>query len=72
MNSRRLGLACGLTYHLLEWEHPGTTTFVLVHGFTDLGYGWLDVAERLAPHGHVIAPDLRGHGDSDWIGPGGY
>jgi len=20
----------------------------------------------------VIAPDLRGHGDSDWIGPGGY
>jgi pimeloyl-ACP methyl ester carboxylesterase len=70
--SRRLGLACGLTYHLLEWEHPATTTFVLVHGFTDLGFGWIDVAERLAPHGHVIAPDLRGHGDSDWIGPGGY
>ena len=24
------------------------------------------------PHGRVIAPDLRGHGDSDWIGAGGY
>ena len=32
----------------------------------------LAVAERLAPHGLVIAPDLRGHGDSDQVGPGGY
>jgi len=55
-----------------EWDGPGDTTFVLVHGFTDLGFGWCEVAPRLAPHGHVIAPDLRGHGNSDWIGPGGY
>src|SRR5205085_5967544 len=26
----------------------------------------------LAQRYHVIAPDLRGHGDSDWIGRGGY
>ena len=45
---------------------------MLVHGFTDLGAGWCEVAPLLAEHGHVIAPDLRGHGDSDWIGPGGY
>ncbi len=38
----------------------------------DLAYGWRRVAERLAPHAHVIAVDLRGHGDSGWIGPGGY
>jgi pimeloyl-ACP methyl ester carboxylesterase len=38
-----------------------------------MGYGcWVQVAERLAHHGHVIAPDLRGHGDSDWISGGGY
>lgn len=43
-----------------------------MHGFTDLGAGWCEVAPTLAPHGQVIAPDLRGHGDSDWIGPGGY
>lgn len=30
------------------------------------------MAERLAEHGHVLAPDLRGHGDSEWIGAGGY
>ena len=72
MRSRRIALATGLTYNVLEWEHPGDLTYVLVHGFSDLGYGWLPVAERLAAHAHVLAPDLRGHGDSDWIGPGGY
>ncbi len=74
MKSRRLPLSNGLTYHLLEWEHRliAAPTFVLVHGFTDLAFGWIEVAERLAVHGHVIAPDLRGHGDSDWIGAGGY
>jgi pimeloyl-ACP methyl ester carboxylesterase len=45
---------------------------VLVHGFLDLAYGWREVAERLAEHAHVLAPDLRGHGDTDWIGAGGY
>jgi pimeloyl-ACP methyl ester carboxylesterase len=71
MNARKLSLATGLTYNVLEWDGPGDLTFVLVHGFADLGYTWNEVAERLAPHGHVIAPDLRGHGDSDWI-TGGY
>jgi pimeloyl-ACP methyl ester carboxylesterase len=45
---------------------------VLVHGFLDLGFGWHEVGDRLAKHAHVIAPDMRGHGDSDWIGAGGY
>jgi pimeloyl-ACP methyl ester carboxylesterase len=45
---------------------------VLVHGFLDLGYTWHEIAERLASRAHVIAPDMRGHGDSDWVGPGGY
>ena len=57
---------------MLEWDGPGTTTFVLVHGFLDLAFGWHEVAPLLAAHAHVIAIDLRGHGDSDWIGPGGY
>ena len=72
--SHTLTLASGLAYHCLEWGagHPGDTTFVLVHGFTDLGAAWEPVATRLAAHGHVIAPDLRGHGDSGWIGAGGY
>jgi len=70
--SRTLELVTGLRYHVEAWDGPGDTTFVLVHGFTDLGAGWCEVAPRLAEHGHVIAPDLRGHGDSAWIGAGGY
>jgi len=70
VRSRKVSLATGLAYHVLEWDAPGELTFVLVHGFTDLAHGWAQVAERLGAH--VIAPDLRGHGDSDWIGPGGY
>jgi pimeloyl-ACP methyl ester carboxylesterase len=74
MQSRTLLLATGLNYHVLEWsaDAAGDLSFVLVHGFSDLGYAWHEVAERLAPHGHVIAPDLRGHGDSDRVGAGGY
>lgn len=71
--SRYLALSTGLTYHVLEWPHPESrTTVVLVHGFLDLAWGWRWVAEHLARDYHVIAPDLRGHGDSDWIGSGGY
>jgi pimeloyl-ACP methyl ester carboxylesterase len=72
MQARRIPLATGLTYNVLEWDGPGDLTFVLVHGFSDLAYAWHEVAALLAPHGHVIAPDMRGHGDSDWISGGGY
>lgn len=74
MKSRWIGLSNGLTYHVLEWAGPpqSTTTFVLVHGFLDFAYGWHEVAPLLALEHHVIALDLRGHGDSDWIGAGGY
>lgn len=73
MRQRRLALATGLTYNVLECGAEHAQTIVLVHGFLDLAWGWDDVPEILAAKGyHVIAPDLRGHGDSDWIGPGGY
>ncbi|MBZ0236227.1 MAG: alpha/beta hydrolase [Deltaproteobacteria bacterium] len=70
--ARRLALATGLTYNILEWGAEHDQTIVLVHGFLDLAWGWDEVPELLARRYHVIAPDLRGHGDSDWIGPGGY
>jgi pimeloyl-ACP methyl ester carboxylesterase len=71
--SRRLALPTGLTYNVLEWGPASAeTTVVLVHGFLDLSWTWEDVAARLARRYHVIAPDLRGHGDSDWLGRGGY
>ena len=74
--SRRLPLATGLTYHLLEWGAENAAldhTVVLVHGFLDLAWSWEEVvAAGLDGSFHVIAPDMRGHGDSDWVGAGGY
>jgi pimeloyl-ACP methyl ester carboxylesterase len=38
---------------------------VLVHGFPQTSYAWRKVIPALAEHFTVIAPDLRGCGDSD-------
>jgi pimeloyl-ACP methyl ester carboxylesterase len=37
---------------------------VLLHGFPHTWQVWTDVIPALAPHHHVLAPDLRGFGDS--------
>lgn len=65
--------ANGLAQHVLEWDAAKSdTTVVLLHGFLDLAWSFERVAQRLAPHYHVIAPDFRGHGDTAWVGTGGY
>jgi pimeloyl-ACP methyl ester carboxylesterase len=73
--SRRVELETGLGYHVLEWGAPADNvhTVVLIHGFLDLAWGWEDtVNSGLSARYHVLAPDLRGHGDSDRVGAGGY
>jgi pimeloyl-ACP methyl ester carboxylesterase len=65
--------ANGLRHNVLEWDQAGAdTTVVLLHGFLDLAWSFEHVALKLAPHYHVVAPDFRGHGDTEWIGSGGY
>jgi pimeloyl-ACP methyl ester carboxylesterase len=73
--SRRVDLETGLGYQILEWgeARDDAHTVVLLHGFLDLAWGWEEtVKSGLAGRYHVLAPDLRGHGDSDRVGPGGY
>ena len=65
--------ANGLRHHLLEWDGGGRTTLLCLHGFLDLSWGFAPIAPALAAAGyHVVAPDLRGHGDTEWVGAGGY
>ena len=71
--ARRLDLATGLAYNVLEWDADADHTVVLVHGFLDMAWGWeRTVRSGLEGHFHIVAPDMRGHGDSDRIGSGGY
>jgi pimeloyl-ACP methyl ester carboxylesterase len=51
----------------------GRRTVLLLHGFLDAGRTWDRVAAPLARAGYeVLAPDLRGFGDSGRIPKGGY
>jgi pimeloyl-ACP methyl ester carboxylesterase len=54
----------GIWIHIAE---KGTGPLVLLlHGFPELWYSWRHQIDFLANHGyHVVAPDLRGYGDSD-------
>lgn len=74
--SRRLDLKTGLGCHLLEWDEAPERpdhTLILIHGFLDTAWSWVPaVSAGLAERFHVVAPEMRGHGDSDRVGPGGY
>jgi len=63
-----------LRMHFVEWGSRQAPTVVLVHGVRDHCRTWDDLIVRLSSLGdyHFVAPDLRGHGDSDWVQGSGY
>jgi len=61
-----------LRLHYADWGNEAAPPLILVHGGRDHCRNWDWVAERLRHDWHVIAPDLRGHGDSQWADAGGY
>lgn len=65
--------ANGIDHHVITWGEPGRGTVVLCHGFLDMAWSWDAVARRLVAAGlRAVAFDWRGHGESSWVGPGGY
>jgi pimeloyl-ACP methyl ester carboxylesterase len=54
-----------LRLHYADWGNNAAPPLILVHGGRDHCRSWDAVARALQPHFHVMAPDLRGHGDSD-------
>jgi pimeloyl-ACP methyl ester carboxylesterase len=58
--------------HYLDWGNPSAPTLILVHGGFDHAHSWDWTARALSRDWHVIAPDLRGHGDSAWSAEGAY
>ncbi len=61
-----------LRLHYVDWGNPDAPTLILQHGGRDHCRSWDWVAEELRHDWHVIAPDLRGHGDSAWSPDGNY
>lgn len=62
----------GLRLHAVEWPGSSGRTILLHHGFLDQARSWDPVARVLSSRHRVIAVDARGHGDSGWVGQGGY
>jgi pimeloyl-ACP methyl ester carboxylesterase len=61
-----------LRLHYVDWGNAGAPPLVLLHGGRDHCRMWDWVAESLRRDWHVIAPDLRGHGESQWAANGNY
>jgi pimeloyl-ACP methyl ester carboxylesterase len=61
-----------LRLHYVDWGNEDAPTLLLIHGGRDHCRNWDWVAEALKDDYHVIAPDLRGHGDSAWMVGGSY
>jgi len=61
-----------LRLHYVDWGDPGGPPLLLIHGGRDHCRNWDWVAAALREEWHIIAPDLRGHGDSQWSADGSY
>lgn len=70
--SDRSATVNGLRIHYLDWGTRGKPPLILLHGIARVAHTF----DHLAPHFlndyHVIAVDMRGHGDSGWHPDGAY
>lgn len=55
-----------LRLHYVDWGNADAPPMLLIHGGRDHCRNWDWVAQHFADDYHIIAPDLRGHGDSQW------
>jgi pimeloyl-ACP methyl ester carboxylesterase len=61
-----------LRLHYVDWGNASAPPLILLHGGRDHCRNWDWVARALRRDWHVIAPDLRGHGDSAYSPSGDY
>ena len=61
-----------LKLHYVDWGNSDAPPLLLIHGGRDHARNWDWVALSMRDSYHIIAPDLRGHGDSEWARGGQY
>jgi pimeloyl-ACP methyl ester carboxylesterase len=64
--------ANGLRLHFLDWGAEGKQPLILLHGIGRVAHTFDHLASHFSPNYHVIAVDMRGHGDSGWDASGAY
>ncbi len=63
----------GRRHHYLEWGDAADPVLVLLHGGNSSARGsWTRTAPAFADRYRIIAPDHRGHGETDWDPEAGY
>src|SRR5579872_4232368 len=56
----------GLRLHYLEWGRPAALPVICVHGYTSSAQSFSALARHLGDRVHLLAMDVRGHGESEW------
>ncbi len=64
--------ANGLQIHYLDWGNAAAQPLILLHGIARMAHAFDHLVPHLAKNFHVIAVDMRGHGDSGWHAEGAY
>jgi esterase len=62
----------GLRIHYLDWGGEGKQPLILLHGIGRVAHTFDHLALHFSPNYHVMAVDMRGHGDSGWDPKGAY
>jgi molybdate transport system substrate-binding protein len=62
----------GLRIHYLDWGSSGKQPLILLHGIGRVARTFDHVVSHLNERYHVMAVDMRGHGDSGWDPSGAY
>jgi esterase len=62
----------GLALHYLEWGKAEAPPILCVHGYTSSAQAFNALARHLQERFHILALDVRGHGESAWSPTGAY
>jgi pimeloyl-ACP methyl ester carboxylesterase len=62
----------GLRLHYLDWGSTDKPPFIMLHGISRVAHQFDHLAPYFTANYHVIAIDMRGHGDSEWSPEGAY
>ena len=62
----------GIRLHYLDWGNETKPPLILLHGIGRVAHTFDHLAPHFSRDYHVMAVDMRGHGDSGWSSEGAY